>query len=176
MHESRRLGRRRAGLLTAAAGLFAPPLLMLSACGTAGRRAPAARDVPGETGSGWTCVPYARQRSGIDLAGDAWQWWEAAEGRYRRGHTPREGSVLVLLRTSRLRQGHVAVVSRLVSRREIRVDHANWGSGGGKGRVARDQPVRDASADNDWSLVEIWYPPIRDFGRSRWPAYGFIHV
>ncbi len=165
---------RRAAL---AASLFAPTLLLLAACGGTGRRgAPAGGAVPGETGGGWTCVPYARQRAGIDLSGDAWQWWEAAEGRYRRGPTPRAGSVLVLMRTSRLRQGHVAVVSRLVSGREIRVDHANWGSGAGKGRVARDQPVRDVSAGNDWTLVEIWYPPIRDWGRSRWPAYGFVHA
>src|ERR671917_606528 len=41
----------------------------------------------------------------------------------------------------RLPQGHLAVVSRLVSAREVRVDHANWASGAAKGQVARDQPV-----------------------------------
>jgi surface antigen len=165
---------RRAALM---AGLFGPPLMVLSACGSSGGRGtPPGGAVPGETGSGWTCVPYARQRSGITLSGDAWQWWDAAEGRYSRSRSPRPGSVLVLMRTSRLRQGHVAVVSRVVSRREIRVDHANWGSGSGKGRVARDQPVRDLSEGNDWSLVQVWHPPSRDYGQSRWPAFGFIHA
>lgn len=132
--------------------------------------------MPGEEGSGWSCVPYARSRAGVDLSGDAWEWWSAAEGRYRKGRTPRDGAVLVLMRTSRLRQGHVAVVSRVVSRREIRVDHANWGSGSGKGRVARDQPVLDISEGNDWSLVRVWYPRINDFGQGNWPAYGFIYT
>jgi hypothetical protein len=63
----------------------------------------------------------------------------------RAGRAPRGGSVLVLMRTSRLPQGHVAVVSRVVSAREIRVDHANWASGAAKGRAARDQPVMDVS-------------------------------
>ena len=79
------------------------------------------------------------------------------------------------MRTSRLPQGHVAVVARVVSSREIRVDHANWGSGSGKGRVARDQPVLDVSPGNDWSLVRIWHPRLGDYGTSHWPAYGFIH-
>ena len=27
------------------------------------------------------CVPYARQVSGIQIYGDAWTWWDQAEGR-----------------------------------------------------------------------------------------------
>jgi CHAP domain-containing protein len=170
MHRTVTLGRRLALLL--------PPLLPLAACGTSRAPRPGTRGgaVPGEEGAGgWSCVPYARSRSGIALAGDAWRWWEAAAGRYDRGPAPRPGSVLVLMRTSRLPQGHVAVVSRLVSARELRVDHANWGSGGGKGRVARDQPVRDVSPSNDWSLVRVWYPRAGDWGQTTWPAFGFVH-
>ncbi|WP_431270056.1 CHAP domain-containing protein [Dankookia sp. P2] len=129
---------------------------------------------PGGPG-GLSCVPYARARTGIVLRGDAWQWWEAAEGRYARGRAPRVGSVLVLMRTSRLPHGHVAVVTRLVSTREIWVDHANWASGAAKGREARDQPVQDISAGNDWSLVRVWFPPVNGYGASNWPALGFIH-
>lgn len=147
--------------------LLAP--LALAGCGTS--RVP--RPEGAETLS---CVPYARARSGIALRGDAWQWWEAAEGRYARGRSPRIGSVLVLMRTSRLPQGHVAVVTRVVSAREIRVDHANWASGRAKGREARDQPVQDVSAGNDWSLLRIWFPPVNDYGSSNWPALGFIHA
>lgn len=114
-------------------------------------------------------------RAGIPLRGDAWTWWEAAAGRYERGRVPRGGGVLVLMRTSRLPQGHLAVVSRVVSAREVRVDHANWASGGAKGRVARDQPVMDVSPANDWSLVRVWYPRTNDWSASTYPSYGFIH-
>ena len=79
------------------------------------------------------------------------------------------------MRTSRLPQGHVAVVSRLDSAREIRVDHANWASGAAKGREARDQPVLDVSPGNDWSLVRVWYPRVGDYGATSYPSYGFIH-
>ena len=114
-------------------------------------------------------------RAGLPLRGDAWTWWDAASGRYERDRVPRNGGVLVLMRSSRLPQGHLAVVSRVVSAREIRVDHANWASGGGKGRVARDQPVMDVSPGNDWSLVRVWYPPVGDWGATAYPSYGFIH-
>jgi hypothetical protein len=150
---------RRAALLAA--------LLPLSACGTYRQ--------PARQAGGWSCVPYARMRSGIALAGDAWTWWEAASGQYRRGQAPRPGAVLVLMRTSRLPQGHLAVVTRVTSSRDLRVDHANWGSGSGKGQIARDQPVQDVSPGNDWSLLRIWYPPAQDWGQSRWPAFGFIY-
>lgn len=150
-------------------------LLLLAACGPS--RGPSHRSgVPAAEGAGaWSCVPYARMRSGIPLRGDAWTWWDAAAGHYGRGRDPRRGSVLVLMRTSRLPQGHLAVVSRVVSAREIRVDHANWASGASKGRAARDQPVMDVSPANDWSLVRVWYPRINDWGASSYPSYGFIH-
>ncbi|MCQ4161473.1 CHAP domain-containing protein [Roseomonas sp. GC11] len=122
-----------------------------------------------------TCVPYARARSGIDLRGDAWAWWEAAAGLYDRGHAPRPGSVLVLPRQGRLRDGHLSVVTRVVSAREIRVDHANWASGAAKGRITRDQPVLDISPANDWSLIKVWYPPAGDYGATTYAARGFIH-
>jgi surface antigen len=146
--------------------------LLLAACGTSRRLPPQ----PSSGGADLSCVPYARNRSGLALRGDAWQWWEAASGRYRRDRAPRRGSVLVLMRTSRLPQGHLAVVSRVVSTREIRVDHANWASGAAKGRVALDQPVTDISPRNDWSVLRVWYPRVNDYGNTAYPAYGFIHV
>jgi surface antigen len=149
-------------------------LLALAACGTS--RAPGPR-LAGPAGTGdLTCVPYARERSGLPIRGDAWQWWEAASGRYQRDRAPQPGSVLVLMRTSRLPMGHVAVVAQVVSAREIRVDHANWASGAGKGRIAQDQPVLDISPANDWSTVRVWYPPGRGYGTTAFPAYGFIHA
>ncbi|WP_419900570.1 CHAP domain-containing protein [Roseomonas sp. USHLN139] len=147
--------------------------LLLAACGGGTPRGPvlgaAALQEP------VTCVPYARARSGIDLRGDAWLWWDAAAGAYERGHSPRRGSVLVLTRSGRMRDGHLAVVSRVVSSREIRVDHANWASGSLKGRIMRDQPVLDVSPRNDWSLVKVWYPPVGDYGATSYPAAGFVH-
>jgi surface antigen len=112
----------------------------------------------------------------LDLRGNAWEWWEAAAGRYDRGARPRVGSVLVFHRTSRLPDGHVSVVSRVVSAREIRVDHANWATGSDRGRVARDQAVVDVSERGDWSRVRVWYPPIGAVGNTTYPAYGFIHA
>jgi surface antigen len=145
----------------------------LSACGST--RGPVPAGYGYEAGDGYqSCVPYARARSGLDLRGDGWQWWEAALGRYDRGQQPRPGAVLVFQRTPRLRDGHVAVVARVLGPREIRVDHANLASGGLKGRVARDQAVIDVSARNDWTEVRVWYPPAGVVGNTVFPAYGFI--
>ncbi|MCW8085840.1 CHAP domain-containing protein [Sabulicella glaciei] len=148
-------------------------LLALSGCGTS--RAPRIPGVP-EPGPSLdlSCVPYARSRSGIQLRGDAWQWWEAAAGRYARGSRPEPGAVLVLARTSRLPQGHLAVVRRVSSSREIRVDHANWASGSGRGRIAEDQPVLDVSPGNDWTVLRVWYPRVGDYGATAFAAHGFI--
>jgi surface antigen len=149
-------------------------LLGLAACGT-GRTASVAPLRP-HLGEPTSCVPYARARSGITLAGDAWQWWDAAAGRYERGAAPRPGSVLVIGRTGRMRSGHVAVVARVVGRREVLVDHANWATGAARGRIMTDQRVVDVSAGNDWSLVRVWYPPIAALGTTAYPARGFVHA
>jgi len=165
---------RRRGLLSVLA------LGALAGCGTSRAPAPGLAPglAPGVPGlgdyAGLSCVPYARQRSGIQLSGDAWQWWGAAAGRYARARRPEPGSVLVLARTRRLSSGHVSVVRRVVSAREIRVDHANWASGSLRGRVAEDQPVLDVSPGNDWSEVRVWYPRIGALGNTTFPAHGFI--
>ncbi|MCX8132978.1 MAG: CHAP domain-containing protein [Roseococcus sp.] len=158
--------------LIAMAGLAATAL---SGCGSPRVASSARSGVPGYgPDEELSCVPYARLRSGIQLRGDAWQWWDAAEGIYPRARRPHVGSVLVLARSRRLPQGHVAVVSRVLGPRDIRVDHANWASGAARGRVARDQPVLDVSPRNDWSLVRVWYPRINDFGTTVFAAHGFV--
>lgn len=146
-------------------------LLALAACGSTGGTGPGAAGISEPT----SCVPYARARSGIQLQGDAWTWWDAAAGRYQRSRAPQPGSVLVINRTARMQSGHVAVVSRVVSSREIRVDHANWASGAARGRIATDQRVVDVSPANDWSLVRVWYPRINDLGTTAFPTRGFVH-
>ena len=149
--------------------------LLFALAGCASGRMASRSGVPGYSGGDMSCVPYARERSGLRIAGDAWQWWQAAAGRYERSAAPKPGSVLVFQRTSRNPQGHVAVVSRVVSAREVRVDHANWSSGRARGQIALDQPVLDVSSRGDWSLVRVWYPPADDFGATQFPTYGFIH-
>lgn len=123
------------------------------------------------------CVPYARQISGIDLQGDAWRWWAAAQGVYDRGNSPQVGGVLVFKQTPHMRHGHVAVVRRVISRREIRIDHANWGTGRttGRGQVSLDVAVIDVSPHNDWSQVRVWHEPSDSYGARINPAYGFIY-
>jgi len=121
-----------------------------------------------------SCVPFARALSGIDLAGDAHRWWPAAEGRYGRGPAPRPGAVLVFQRSSRLPQGHVAVVVRTLGRREVLVTHANWGSGSERGRVSQNQRVVDVSPRNDWSAVRVWHPGSGTLGVTVFPTYGFV--
>jgi surface antigen len=148
-------------------------LLGIVACGSS--RQAAIAPLRPHIGEPTSCVPYARARSGIQLQGDAWTWWDAAEGRYQRGRTPQPGSVLVINRTALMSSGHVAVVSRVVSSREVRVDHANWASGAAKGRIATDQRVVDVSDRNDWSLVRVWYPRINDLGTTAFAARGFVH-
>lgn len=152
-------------------------LLLLAACGSSRHTAPAVvAPLRPQLGEPISCVPYARARSGIVLAGDAWQWWDAAAGRYDRGAAPRPGSVLVIGRTPRMRSGHVAVVARVLGPRDILVDHANWASGAARGRIMTDQRVVDVSPGNDWSRVRVWYPPIDAVGNTVFPAHGFVHA
>lgn len=141
--------------------------------------APSSRDAGPSTGAHIVptakplqCVPYARSASNISIRGDAWTWWQSAAGRYSRNNLPAAGSVLVLKRTKNLRRGHVAVVTRVLGRREILVDHANWLN---KGQIHKNALVRDVSSRNDWSAVRVWYTPGNVLGKSTYAAYGFIH-
>lgn len=149
-------------------------LLAASAMTIAMMSAPDAQAVP--RGDFWSCVPYARQVSDINLSGDAWRWWNAAAGVYARGQAPKEGAVLVFKRTNRLRQGHVAVVRQVINNRRILVDHANWDRGRRKGRVDSAVGILDVSPNNDWTQVRVWYTPVGDFGTTRYPTNGFIYA
>jgi surface antigen len=120
---------------------------------------------------GISCVPYAREESGIDVPGNAWEWWDNAAGTYARGQVPQAGAVLTFRANARMRLGHVAVVQRVVNSREIEVNQANWGSGG---RVSHDVPVVDVSEENDWTAVRVGLGDSSDFG-AVYPTYGFIY-
>jgi CHAP domain len=139
-------------------------LLTLSACG-GGPRYDVGQHAALE------CAPFARALSGINLRGDAAAWWWNADGRYQRGRNPEVGSVLVFARTPGLPRGHVSVVSRVISGREILVTQANWVHH----HVTTDQLVVDVSAYGDWSLVRVWWPPSDALGSTTYAVFGFIY-
>ena len=116
------------------------------------------------------CAPFARALTGVPLSGAAADWWWQAEGRLRRARQPEVGSILVFRRSGRLPDGHVAVVSQVVSARRIRVTQANWVHH----RVTEDQPVIDVSERGDWSEVRVWWAPSGEMGKTDYPTFGFI--
>lgn len=119
------------------------------------------------------CAPFARQVSGIEIYGNANTWWGQAEGRYARGHQPRVGAVLAFASSRSMPVGHVAMVSKVVSDREVLLTHANWSY---RGDIERDVRAVDVSANNDWTDVRVWYGPIGGLGTRSNPANGFIYA
>jgi hypothetical protein len=117
------------------------------------------------------CVPYAREHSAIKIFGDANTWWDRASGKYERGQMPAIGTVLVLHNYSASNTGHVAVVKRMVSAREIRIDHANWLN---DGSIYVNNPVMDVSPGNDWSQVRVYNIKTGGWGAKVYPVKGFI--
>lgn len=120
----------------------------------------------------WQCVTFARSISGIDIHGNANTWWGQAAGHYQRGDTPREGAVLAFAATGRMPLGHVAMVSKVVSDREVLLTHANWSR---PGQVERNVRAVDVSPAGDWSQVKVWYAPTGDLGTTVYPVKGFIY-
>lgn len=118
------------------------------------------------------CVPFARAASGIEIHGNAWTWWSQAAGRYERGSEPQVGSVMSFRRTRSMPLGHVAMVSAVVSDREVLLTHANWSRRGGIERNVRAVDVSDAG---DWSEVRVWFAPVGGLGSSVYPINGFIY-
>jgi hypothetical protein len=116
------------------------------------------------------CVEYARALSGLAIFGDAKYWWARARTLYDRASHPVEEAVMAFSGSAKLKKGHVAVVSQIVSAREIRVEQANWMN---KGEIDHATPVLDVSANNDWSKVRVWDVPSRQFG-SVYAVSGFI--
>lgn len=119
------------------------------------------------------CVPYARKLTGISIFGDAHTWWKQAQGRYARGHQPREGAVLAIKPYANSKLGHVAAVSKVVDARTILISHANWS---GPGKIEKNVTALDVSPENDWSRVRVWYGPTRKLGTTHWPVAGFIYA
>src|SRR4051794_36776831 len=146
------------------------PLLCFALCACGSNRA-------APSGGGYVggsvaieCAPFARALTGVLLTGAAADWWPQAEGRYMRAHDPAVGSLLVFRRSPRLPSGHVAVVSEVISNRQVLVSQANWVHH----RITEDQTVVDVSAIGDWSLVRVFWPPSGQIGTSDYATYGFI--
>ena len=148
--------------------------ILLALAGTAAVASPApARSLLDYVGQ---CVPFARAASGVRIYGDAWTWWDQAEGRYDRGRRPRVGAVVVFAKTARLPFGHVAVVSRVVEKRVLMLTHANWSrQNGERGHTEQDVTLFDVSPDNDWSEVKVWYRDSDGLGSSVYAVDGFIY-
>lgn len=134
--------------------------------GAVGAAAPTIR----HAGRPLECVPYARKVSGIGIRGDAWTWWDQADGVFSRGRDPRPGAVMVI--NVEPKRGHLAVVKRIDGPRRIVVDHANWLN---RGRIHEDTPVVDVSEANDWSRVRVWYTPGKQLGITAYDVAGFIY-
>jgi hypothetical protein len=117
------------------------------------------------------CVEYARARSGLAVFGDAKFWWTHAKDLYARVSDPVQNAVIVFAASKRLRLGHVAVVTNIISKREIRVDQANWQN---HGEIDHSTPVLDVSSRNDWSQVRVWDMKSNGFGAHVYPISGFI--
>lgn len=122
------------------------------------------------------CVPYARQRSGVQIYGDALTWWDQAAGRYQRGSRPRPGAVMAFRPSGGMVLGHVAAVAKVIDTRTVLLDHANWSPiDGRRGQIERGVRAVDVSAANDWSQVRVWYDPLQSLGTTAWPVAGFIY-
>jgi hypothetical protein len=117
------------------------------------------------------CVEYARLRSGLEIFGDAKTWWQRAGSIYAKFTQPATDAVMVFSGSARIARGHVAVVARIVSPREIRVDQANWRN---RGEIDHNTPVLDVSAQNDWSRVRVWDIGSNRFGSRVYAIKGFI--
>jgi hypothetical protein len=117
----------------------------------------------------WWCVPFARMVTGLSLRGNAKTWWEQAKGRYQRSQEPKVGAVMAFAASSAMPKGHVAVVSGVISDREILVVHANWA----RGKVTLNDRVVDVSESGDWSRVRVENSG-DSLGRVN-PVNGFIY-
>lgn len=115
------------------------------------------------------CVPYARNLSGIDIRGNAKDWWGKARNSFARGSEPVVGAVMSFRATRGMPLGHVAVVSDVITDREVIVNHANWH----RNKVSLKMGVKDISKNNDWTLVRVESRPGR-YG-SLYPVNGFIY-
>lgn len=122
---------------------------------------------------GSQCVPFARKVSGINIHGNAHTWWHKAKPENKLSR-PEIGAVMVLSKTRRLRLGHLAVVTEIISPTQINVTHTNWGKSRSQRHIVYESMrVKDVSRNNDWSSAVFWNPYTKSFG-SPYKVSGFI--
>ncbi len=78
---------------------------------------------------------------------------------------------MVMKSSGAMPMGHVAIVSHIVSDREVLLTHANWQ---GDGTVETNVRAIDVSPEGNWSQVRVWYAPVHAMGLRVVPTYGFI--
>lgn len=123
------------------------------------------------------CVEYARNRSGIQIYGDAWTWWGKTQDK---GSAPYAGSVMVWPKSTGVgNYGHVAYVSKVVSSDTVIIDHANWNTSTGAvdGRIYTNITVKDTSGGK-WTSVKLQKEKIGS-SVTKWtssvPLNGFVY-
>ena len=122
------------------------------------------------------CVQFIKKASTVALHGNAYEWWDAADGVYGRGNQPAPGAVMVFSKTHHLPFGHVALVQQQLDSRTVLIDHANWSRiHGHRGHVERSVRVVDVSEHNDWSRVRVWYASLSDVGDTVYGLRGFVY-
>lgn len=118
------------------------------------------------------CVQFVRATTDFRLSGNAHLWWARAAGVHARGSVPEVGSVLSFKSIKAMPMGHIAVVSRVISSRQIEIDHSNWVNRG----IIRGAEVVDVSPRNDWTAVRVSLKPGAAAYGSIYPTNGFIHA
>lgn len=122
------------------------------------------------------CVQFVKKVSPVALHGNAYEWWDAANGSYARGTQPQSGAVMVFSKSRHLPYGHVAVVQQQVDDRTLLIDHANWSViAGHRGHVERSVRVVDVSEHNDWSKVKVWHASLSSVGNTTYSLRGFVY-
>ena len=117
------------------------------------------------------CVQYVVANSAFRVRGNARDWWRNSAGIHARGSVPEPGSVLSFRSIRSMPLGHVALVNRVVSDREIIIDHANWT----RGAITRGASVIDVSPRNDWTAVRLTQKAGSKVYGAIYPTDGFIH-
>jgi hypothetical protein len=83
--------------------------------------------------------------------------------------------VLVFRQQQNLPVGHLAIVTKVLSSREVRISHADWASTWAtRGRITGNVPVLDVSRTNDWTQVRLWYANSGTVDRV-YDTYGFVY-
>ena len=159
-----------------AAALAMAGATMLAPVSAAASSAELEGAAPNELAAYLQCVPFARERTGIAIFGDAHSWWTQAAGRFRRGRVPEPGAMMAFRPHRTMQLGHVAAVTRVIDSRTVLLSHANWSPiDGRRGQIEHNVKAVDVSPDNDWSAVRVWYHPLQALGKTAWPVHGFIY-